>query len=136
MAHRGKRPGACETGFREPCWRHAYLHCRKRDGTFRKFPSWLYRLGSPEGARDACFAVFVGLTLMAFWTPLSTLVQFCFREEQYSDIILIPGVSAFLLLSRTEPDFCAHRGGPTNGNRGARRGRGVLLVLAQFPRLL
>src|SRR2546427_8743002 len=31
-------------------------------------------------------------------------------------------------LSRTEPDLCAHRGGPTSGNRAARRGRAVRLV--------
>jgi exosortase len=39
----------------------------------------------------------VGVALAAFWSPLSMLIRFSFQEEQYSHIILVPVVSAFLL---------------------------------------
>src|SRR2546425_12541234 len=53
-------------------------------------------LREPSRARTACFALFVGLTLAAFATPLSRLIRFALQEEQYSHIILIPLVSAAL----------------------------------------
>ena len=62
---------------------------------------------------------------MAFWTPLSTLVQFCFREEQYSHLILIPGVSAFLLF-RGRSRIFAHI------EAGRRVGIGLLAAGALF----
>jgi exosortase len=49
-------------------------------------------------ARSAGFAVLVGLTLLARWEPLTTLVRFSFQEEHYSHIILIPLVSAALVI--------------------------------------
>ena len=54
-------------------------------------------LREPSRARTACFALFVGLTLAAFSTPLSKLVRFALQQEQYSHIILVPLVSAALL---------------------------------------
>jgi exosortase len=52
----------------------------------------------PRGrtGRTAWFAFCVGLTLAAFWAPLSMLIRFSFQQEHYSHIILIPAVSAFL----------------------------------------
>ena len=55
-------------------------------------------LREPSRARTACFALFVGLTLAAFSTPLSKLVRFAWQQEQYSHIILIPLVSAALFV--------------------------------------
>jgi exosortase len=49
-------------------------------------------------ARTACFVLLVGLTLVAFWTPLSMLIRFSFRKEEYSHILLLPLVSAALLV--------------------------------------
>ncbi len=44
------------------------------------------------------FATVVVSTVVIFWTPLSTLIRFSFQEEHYSHIILVPAVSAVLLL--------------------------------------
>src|SRR5438093_7658711 len=52
-------------------------------------------MGDTRG-RIACFALLVGLMLVAFSTPLSRLIRFALQEEQYSHIILIPLVSAAL----------------------------------------
>lgn len=54
--------------------------------------------GAPRGrtARSGCFALFVSLTLAAFWAPLSMLIRFSFQQEQYSHIILVPLVSVSL----------------------------------------
>src|SRR6267143_1669333 len=51
-------------------------------------------------ARSACFAIFIGLTLAAFSTPVSTLIRFSFQiqNNHYSHIVLVPLVSASLLL--------------------------------------
>ena len=46
--------------------------------------------------RGAWFSFLVGLTLVAFWVPLSTLIRFSSQQEQYSHIILLPLVSASL----------------------------------------
>src|SRR2546430_17498516 len=48
--------------------------------------------------RRICFALLVGVTLVGSWAPLSRLVRFSFQREEYSHIILVPIVSAFLLL--------------------------------------
>jgi exosortase len=48
--------------------------------------------------RTVWFALLVGLTLAAFWAPLSALVRLAFQDEQYSHILLIPPVSAALLI--------------------------------------
>jgi exosortase len=48
--------------------------------------------------RNVCFGSLVGLTLAVFWAHLTTLIQFSFQHEHYSHIILIPLVSASLLL--------------------------------------
>src|SRR5260370_11044953 len=53
-------------------------------------------------ARNAAFGLFMAVALAAFWAPMSMLIRFSFRQEQYSHIILIPLVSAFLIfLDRT-----------------------------------
>ena len=44
------------------------------------------------------FATVVVSTVVIFWTPLSTLIRFSFQEEHYSHIILVPAVTAVLLL--------------------------------------
>jgi hypothetical protein len=46
--------------------------------------------------RTACFALLVGVTLAAFWAPLSMLIRLTFQDEQYSHILLVPPVSAAL----------------------------------------
>jgi exosortase len=56
------------------------------------------RLRDPARARTACFALLVGLTLAAFWTPLSMLIRFSLLKEEYSHILLLPLVSASLLV--------------------------------------
>src|SRR2546425_10858860 len=60
-------------------------------------PAKLPELFRGKTARSACFAVFVGLILAAFWAPLSMLIRFSFQQEHYSHIILVPLVSASLL---------------------------------------
>src|SRR5437773_6001917 len=44
------------------------------------------------------FATVVVSTMVILWAPLSTLIRFSFQEEHYSHIILVPAVSALLLL--------------------------------------
>src|SRR3972149_4127964 len=62
--------------------------------------------------RSACFVLFLGLTLALFSAPLTTLIKFSFQQEEYSHVILIPMLSASLLLlerkrmfSRTETQW-------------------------------
>jgi exosortase len=55
-------------------------------------------LRDPTPARTACFVLLVGLTVAAFWTPLSMLIRFSFLKEEYSHILLLPLVSAALLV--------------------------------------
>src|SRR5215472_1476888 len=47
-------------------------------------------------ARGVLFALIVALTLAMSWTSLTTLLRLSFREEQYSHILVIPQISAFL----------------------------------------
>ena len=47
-------------------------------------------------ARSLLFALIVALTLAMSWTSLTTLLRLSFREEQYSHILVIPQISAFL----------------------------------------
>ena len=54
-------------------------------------------MGDTRG-RIACFALLVGVMLVAFATPLSRLIRFALQHEQYSHIILVPLVSAALFL--------------------------------------
>ena len=56
-------------------------------------------------ARTACFVLLVGLTLAAFWTPVTMLIRFSFQHEQYSHIILIPLISASLLIRKRREIF-------------------------------
>ncbi len=49
-------------------------------------------------ARNVSAALVVGLTLAVFWVPLRMLFWFSLQEEQYSHILLVPVVSAFLFL--------------------------------------
>src|SRR5205807_7806014 len=62
--------------------------------------SEMYSKSADRGGvvRGVYFAILVGLSLAAFWTPLSTLVRFSFEREHYSHIILLPLVSASLLI--------------------------------------
>src|SRR5438128_6582696 len=53
-------------------------------------------MGRDTRGRIACFALLVGLMLVAFATHFSRLIRFALQEEQYSHIILIPLVSAAL----------------------------------------
>jgi exosortase len=46
--------------------------------------------------RSVSFAFIVALTLAIAWAPLTMLLRFSFREEQYSHIALIPLISASL----------------------------------------
>lgn len=48
-------------------------------------------------ARTAWFALLVGLTVLAFWTPLTLLIRVSLRQEHYSHIPLIPLLSAVLV---------------------------------------
>jgi len=48
--------------------------------------------------RSAYFAFLFILTLVVFWAPVSTLIRFSFQEELYSHTILIPLMSASLLI--------------------------------------
>jgi len=45
-----------------------------------------------------CFALLVAGALAAFWTPLATLLAFSFEQPHYSHIVLIPFISATLIL--------------------------------------
>jgi exosortase len=65
------------------------------DATWREVASASLR--DPSHGRAACFALLVGLTLGAFWTPLSTLIQLAFQRDENSHILLLPLVSATLL---------------------------------------
>src|SRR2546421_12821827 len=49
-------------------------------------------------ARSVSAALVVALTLAVFWVPLRMLFWFSLQEEQYSHILLVPVVSAFLLV--------------------------------------
>src|SRR2546426_6435391 len=53
-------------------------------------------MGRDTRGRIACFALLVGLMLVAFATPFSRLIRFALQQEQYSHIILVPLVSAAL----------------------------------------
>jgi exosortase len=61
------------------------------------FPNFLYPLRFST-TRDMSFAFLAGLALVAFWTPLSILIQFSLQREYYSHIILVPLVSTSVLL--------------------------------------
>jgi exosortase len=53
---------------------------------------------SPSFARSACFGGLFLLTLAAFSAPLTRLVRFSIAEEHYSHILVLPLVSACLLV--------------------------------------
>ncbi len=55
--------------------------------------------------RNACFAVLFALTLAAFSTPLTLLIRLSLGQETYSHIILIPFISAFLLVRERRTIF-------------------------------
>ncbi len=71
------------------------------------------------------FALVFSLTLAVFWTPLRMLLWFSMQEEQYSHILLIPVVSAFLLLRDRRAIF-------SNVETGWRAGLGLLVAGALF----
>src|SRR3989442_10324823 len=47
-------------------------------------------------ARGAGFALFAGVTVVLFWTSVTTLIRFSFEQEQYSHIVLLPLLSGSL----------------------------------------
>jgi exosortase len=47
-------------------------------------------------SRHISFGLIVALTSAVFWDTLTALLRFAFREEQYSHIVLIPLISAWL----------------------------------------
>jgi exosortase len=53
---------------------------------------------TPRTTRALGLVVLVGLIVAAGWPSLRTLVGFSFEHEHYSHIVLVPAVSAFLLL--------------------------------------
>ena len=53
---------------------------------------------APFSARGLGFGILIASTLAVFWAPLTTLVRFSFEHEHYSHVILIPLVTAGLLL--------------------------------------
>ncbi len=55
--------------------------------------------------RSVCFGLLGGLTLAAFWAPLTTLIRFSLQEEHYSHIILIPLIGASLLVLERKKIF-------------------------------
>ena len=75
----------------------ASKHDRPRQGAA---PTWLWVVSRESTARSACFAIFVGLTLAVFSTPVSMLIGFSFQiqNHHYSHVVLVPLVSASLLL--------------------------------------
>src|SRR2546426_11038039 len=92
VACRGKRQGARPGGFCDTFWRQARLHHRRAEMTQTgMFSQSVYRVRLTRGP---CFAFVIGLTLVAFWAPLSMLIRFSFQQEHYSHIILVPLVSA------------------------------------------
>ena len=60
---------------------------------------------SKVSPRGAFFAVLVGLTLAAFWAPLSRRIRFSLQQEHYSHIILVPVVSALLVFVERKKIF-------------------------------
>jgi len=58
----------------------------------------LRKLVRGKTGRTACFAVLVGVTLVAFGAPLSMLIRFSFQQELYSHIVLLPLISAALFV--------------------------------------
>jgi len=51
-----------------------------------------------NAVRSVCFAVLVGSTLWVFWASLTLLARFSFQHEHYSHIILVPLISALLVI--------------------------------------
>jgi exosortase len=60
-------------------------------------PGVIWR-ATPRTTRAWSLIVLVGLIVAASWPSLRTLVRFSFEHEHYSHIVLVPAVSAFLLL--------------------------------------
>src|SRR2546430_14907150 len=56
-------------------------------------------------ARTVCFGLFVCMTLVIFWAPLTRLVRFSLENEHYSHIILIPLISGWLLATKRTTIF-------------------------------
>ncbi len=58
-----------------------------------------------SAARNACFAFLCALTIAAFSTPLTMLIRLSLGQEHYSHIILLPFISAFLLVRERRTIF-------------------------------
>jgi len=77
--------------------------------------------------RNVSFGLLVVLTLAVFWIPLTTLIKFSFQQEHYSHIILIPLISAALLVLERKRIF--PRVEPNRLVGSALLGTGVLFYL-------
>ncbi len=55
--------------------------------------------------RDGCFAFLIALTLVVFSAPLTMLIRFSLAQEHYSHLILIPPISAFLVVRERKRIF-------------------------------
>src|SRR5262245_65939732 len=80
--------------------------------------------------RTACFALLVVATVPAFAAPLATLSRLALQQEHYSHIILIPAISAFLLLRDREKVFAHMETGWREGS--AVLVAGLLVTLAGY----
>lgn len=74
----------------------------------------IWRQRSPRGAeessggmaaRSVCFGALLGVTLAAFWVPLTTLMRLSIERELYSYIVVIPLISAALVILERERIF-------------------------------
>jgi exosortase len=66
-------------------------------------------------ARGACFALLAAVTVALFRAPLSLLGHFAFEREEYSHIVLIPLISASLLLLERKRVFAIVRSAWSSG---------------------
>src|SRR5579859_4007141 len=57
--------------------------------------------------RDWAFTLFLTASVVAFWTPLSSLVRFSLSQDYASHIILIIPISAFLIYRQRSEIFSA-----------------------------
>src|SRR5438552_18189868 len=93
-------------------------------------------------ARNVSAALVVALTLAVFWVPLRMLFWFSLQEEQYSHILLVPLVSAFLFLrdrkrifSNVETDWRAGPGMLVAGDLVNWLGNKYSVYLSEYDQL-
>jgi exosortase len=59
--------------------------------------------------RDLCFVLLVFLSLLLFWNPVRTLIQYSLEHEHYSHIVLIPFVTMGLICLERKTIFSTVR---------------------------